>query len=153
MRILENRIPPPLVAIFTAAIMWLAVPMVPTFQIASPLRLAISIAFLVFGAACLLLGGRALIVAKTTFNPIQIEKASSLVTSGIFNYSRNPMYLGLAALLVGWTAYLASPWLLAGPVLFIAFINRFQITPEERAMSAKFGNDFATYKTRVRRWL
>ena len=153
MNALENRIPPPLVTLAIAAAMWLAAPLAPTLQLAISSRLPIAVIFLVFGVACLLQGGWALTAAKTTFNPIQIEKASALVTKGIYNYSRNPMYVGFASLLVGWAVYLASPWLLFGPAIFVAFINRFQITPEERVMSAKFGSDFTTYKSRVRRWL
>jgi len=80
-------------------------------------------------------------------------KASALVTAGIYKLTRNPMYLGLVLLLCAWAFYLAAIWPFVGPVLFIAYINRFQIGPEERIMGAKFGGDYADYVSRVRRWI
>ena len=92
-------------------------------------------------------------VAKTTVNPLKPETASSLVTSGVFKYSRNPMYVGLAIILLAWTTYLAVPLGLLAVVGFIAYIQRFQIVPEERALVVLFGNEFEAYQSTVRRWL
>jgi protein-S-isoprenylcysteine O-methyltransferase Ste14 len=75
------------------------------------------------------------------------------VTGGIFRYTRNPMYVGFTSLLVGWACYLSVPWLLFEPIAFAIFITRFQIIPEERVMSVKFGQDYTDYRQRVRRWL
>jgi len=86
-------------------------------------------------------------------SPLEPEAATSLVTGGIYRYTRNPMYVGFAALLLGWAVYLAVPWVLLGPVAFILFITRFQIIPEERALSSKFGRQYGEYQERVRRWL
>ena len=91
--------------------------------------------------------------AKTTVNPLKPEKASSLVTSGVYRVTRNPMYLGLALVVLAWAVLLASPVLLLGPVGFVAYINRFQIAPEERVLSARFGADFEAYRAQGRRWL
>jgi protein-S-isoprenylcysteine O-methyltransferase Ste14 len=63
------------------------------------------------------------------------------------------MYVGLTALLLGWTVWLSSPWLILGPVAFMLFLTRFQIIPEERVMSSKFGRAYNQYRQRVRRWL
>ena len=63
------------------------------------------------------------------------------------------MYVAMTCLLASWAAYLATPWSLLGPLFFVLFITRFQILPEERAMTAKFGTDYGDYKRRVRRWL
>jgi protein-S-isoprenylcysteine O-methyltransferase Ste14 len=90
--------------------------------------------------------------AKTTSNPLKPQTASSLVTSGVYRFTRNPMYAGVAAWLLGWAAFLAVPWAFLGPILFIAFITRFQIIPEERALKARFGSDYAEYQQRVGRW-
>jgi protein-S-isoprenylcysteine O-methyltransferase Ste14 len=91
--------------------------------------------------------------AKTTINPVDINAASSLVTTGIYSRSRNPMYVGLTSVLLALSLVLGNVWLLIGPALFVAFITRFQIIPEERAMLAKFGEPYAAYCQRVRRWL
>jgi protein-S-isoprenylcysteine O-methyltransferase Ste14 len=91
--------------------------------------------------------------AKTTVNPVNPEKASSVVTGGVYSYTRNPMYVGLTALLVGWAIWLSAPWVFLGPVAFMLYLMRFQIIPEERIMSAKFGRDYDDYRNRVRRWL
>ena len=85
-------------------------------------------------------------------NALEPERASSLVVEGVYGRTRNPMYLGLALTLVGWAVYLAAPWALIGPALFVALITRIQIVPEERALSEKFGSEFAAYRQAVRRW-
>jgi protein-S-isoprenylcysteine O-methyltransferase Ste14 len=74
-----------------------------------------------------------------------------MVTSGIFRHTHNPMYLGLPAVLLGWAANLAAPWAFPGPVLFVGFITRFQIIPEERALKGKFGSEYVEYQRRVGR--
>jgi protein-S-isoprenylcysteine O-methyltransferase Ste14 len=91
--------------------------------------------------------------AKTTINPVAPEKASSVVTGGIYSCTRNPMYVGLTAVLVGWAIWLSPPWVLFGPVAFMLYMTRFQIIPEEHVMSSKFGRAYDDYRQRVRRWL
>lgn len=91
--------------------------------------------------------------ARTTVNPLKPEAATSLVSAGIYRVTRNPMYLGLALLLLAWSIYLASPWTLAIVAGFVLFIDRLQIVPEERVLAALFGPDFEQYRARVRRWL
>ena len=90
---------------------------------------------------------------KTTISPVDLESASALVTSGVFRFSRNPMYVGFTAMLVGWAVCLAAPWALVGPVAFVLFTNRFQIIPEERVMRDKFGQAYDDYQAQVRRWI
>ena len=90
---------------------------------------------------------------QTTINPIKIETASSLVVSGIFNYSRNPMYLGMALILLGLSLKFNLIGGLIFTALFILFITNFQIKPEEKAMQKIFGEEFLSYKNKVRRWL
>ncbi|HSB48970.1 MAG TPA: isoprenylcysteine carboxylmethyltransferase family protein, partial [Burkholderiales bacterium] len=92
-------------------------------------------------------------LARTTINPMKPETTSSLVRSGVYGISRNPMYVGLLFVLAGWAAYLASAWALLGLVAFVPYMNRFQIAPEERALSALFGTEYTAYASKVRRWL
>jgi protein-S-isoprenylcysteine O-methyltransferase Ste14 len=89
----------------------------------------------------------------TTVNPMKPSSTSSLVTSGIYHFTRNPMYLGLLFILIGWALYLANVLAFLFLPAFILYMNRFQIEPEERALTALFGQEFFEYASRVRRWL
>jgi len=85
--------------------------------------------------------------ANTTFDPVHLDRVTSLAMGGIYRYTRNPMYVGMFVMLLGWAVFLASPWMLLGPLLFAPFITRFQILPEERVLRAK------AYRAQVRRWV
>lgn len=150
---LEHRIPPPVVAVLVVAAMWGLAQLLPRVAIASdvrnPIALGVALAGLVLSSAASMQFRR----ARTTVNPLRPENASALVTGGVFRFSRNPMYVGLLLGLLGWAIYLGSPVSLAGLVVFILYINRFQIEPEERAMTQRFGAEFEAYRARVRRWL
>jgi protein-S-isoprenylcysteine O-methyltransferase Ste14 len=91
--------------------------------------------------------------ARTSFDPFKPMEASCLVTGGVFGVSRNPMYLGLVLLLIGWAVWLGtvSPWFV--PPLFVIFISVTQIVPEETALEANFGETYLAYRHSVRRWL
>jgi protein-S-isoprenylcysteine O-methyltransferase Ste14 len=91
--------------------------------------------------------------ARTTVSPLQPERTSALVATGIYRFTRHPMYLGLLITLFAWSVFLLSPWSVVGPLMFVIYIDRFQIAPEERVLSAIFGPDYADYSARVRRWL
>ena len=105
------------------------------------------------GAAIALAGVVQFARARTTVNPLQPDAASSLVSGGVYRWTRNPMYLGMALVLLAWAVYLSSIAALAVLPLFIVYINRFQIEPEERALQARFGAQFERYRKAVRRWL
>jgi protein-S-isoprenylcysteine O-methyltransferase Ste14 len=153
MNALENRVPPPLVALLTAAIMWAIARGAPAMQIDSTLRLALVGVLATLGGIFALSGFRAFGQAKTTVDPINIEAVSALVTSGIYRYTRNPMYVGLTALLLAWAVYLAVLWAFLGPLAFVLYMTRFQIIPEERVLLEKFGTAYTAYRRQVRRWL
>ena len=107
----------------------------------------------VVGVSFDLLGLLAFHRSRTTINPMNPSKSSALVTGGVYRVTRNPMYVGLALLLTAWAVHLSALWPFAGPVLFVIYMNRFQIGPEERVMRSKFGEEYAAYAARVRRWL
>jgi protein-S-isoprenylcysteine O-methyltransferase Ste14 len=153
MQFLEHRIPPPVVAVLAAVLIWTMARHTPAIPIADGLRVGVA---LNLWLAAVLIAGAALLDfrrARTTVNPVDIDAASALVTSGVFRFTRNPMYLGLATLLTGWVLYLAAPWGLVGVAAFVLYLSRFQIVPEERVMQAKFGDVYQDYRNRVRRWL
>lgn len=93
--------------------------------------------------------------AKTTVNPVNIHNTSSLVTHGIYQYSRNPMYVGLVFILLGIACHWNANMLISAVVLlcFIAYMNVFQIIPEERMLAKLFNEEFEAYKNTTRRWL
>jgi protein-S-isoprenylcysteine O-methyltransferase Ste14 len=153
MNILEHRLPPPVLALLIGltmiAVAWFRPPGAVDPTIRYGLAGVLVAASFAFGAPAVVRFRS----AGTTLNPVAIDRASVLVTDGIYRYSRNPMYLSWAALLAGLSAGLAVPLTALGPLVFVAFITRFQIIPEERVMLAKFGPAYESYRLRVRRWL
>ena len=150
---LENRVPPPLVMLLTGAAMTAVAWLTPAVNSGGPLRWTIGGLGLAMGASVVVIGARTFWRNRTTIDPVDIERASTLVTGGIFSLSRNPMYVGFTTMLVCWGICLGAPWSLLGPVGFLFFIKRFQVIPEERAMHAKFGQAYDDYRAKVRRWV
>ncbi len=89
----------------------------------------------------------------TTVNPTTPEESSQVVDSGIYQFSRNPMYLAMLLALVAYACYLQSPLNVAVCLVFIWYITKYQITPEERMLTKLFGQQYSDYQSRVRRWL
>jgi len=153
MSLLELKIPPPVVALLVGAIMWVASHTGPSLDLPITPRIVVFLAIALVGGVIALLGGIELKRAETTASPLKPHNSSALVISGIYRFTRNPMYLGLAFVLLGWAAFLCSPWALVGNILFALYINRFQICPEEKLLLVKFGAPYAVYLSSVRRWL
>ena len=150
---LELKIPPVLLTVLFGGMMWLVSRFTP--GIATPPELRIT-AVLVFAVAGSFIGLAAVVSfrkASTTVNPLTPEACSSLVESGVFRHSRNPMYLALLLALAAWGFHLGNIYSLALTAVFVVYMNRFQILPEERALETAFGDEFRDYKRRVRRWL
>jgi protein-S-isoprenylcysteine O-methyltransferase Ste14 len=145
---------PPLVTVaVTALVMKLTAWALPalTFAVRGQGLLALSLGGL--GVAVAALGVISFRRARTTVNPLRPERASALVATGVYHWSRNPMYLGMLMVLIAWALHLGN---LSAPMwlpVFVAFMNRSQIVPEERALATKFGEEFESYRAKVRRWL
>lgn len=150
---LELRIPPLVVwATFAAAVAALAY-LVPVAKVAFPGHHPIAIACLLGGIAIAIAGVLAFRSARTTVNPRAPDRTSAIVTTGIYRWSRNPMYLGMALSLFGVAAWHSSlPGYLLVP-MFCAYMTEFQIKPEERTLVAIFGQEFSKYMTKVHRWI
>jgi protein-S-isoprenylcysteine O-methyltransferase Ste14 len=153
MKFLELKIPPVLVFFITAALMWVVAFTFEDLGANKAIRA-------ILGVVCLLLGGFIAVSgviefrkAKTTVNPINPQKASSLVSSGIYRYTRNPMYTGLLFVLIAWSCFLDNFFSLLVIFVFLLYMTQFQIKPEERTLESIFGNDYIRYKGQVRRWL
>lgn len=150
---LELKIPPPLVAILCAAGMWAMAQITEPYVIHPALKWTIVSVFIFIGAAFDIAGLLEFRRSKTTINPLHPEKSSTLVSGGVYQITRNPMYVGMACFLMAWTAYLENSAALLGVAAFMLYITRFQIKPEEKILAQLFGDVFADYQKRVRRWL
>ena len=153
MRRLELKIPPMIVVTIAAVLMWAIARAAPHLTWPYPGRVLLATALLVVGIAIIAMGIRAFSRSRTTVDPRFPENASGIVSSGIYRYSRNPMYLGMLVVLLAWAAQLSNLATLVVPVLFALYITRWQIVPEERALAAKFGAEYEAYRRSVRRWL
>lgn len=150
---LELRIPPPVVGLVTGAGVIALTVLVPGAGFAFPGSRVLAVCLVLVGIGIDLAGLVAFRRARTTVNPLRPHRAATLVTGGVYGVTRNPMYLGLAVSLTGialWDVNLLA--LLLVP-LFCAYITRFQIRPEERALRDIFGDDYTRYAARVRRWI
>jgi len=152
-RFLELRVPPPVVAVAIAAAMYLAGKRAPDPHLEFQARVPMVALLAAAGVALDLAGLWIFHRRQTTVNPRLPDRATSLVTSGIYRWTRNPMYLGLLLLLTSWAIWLSSAVCFLGLPLLIVYLTRFQILPEERVLRAKFPTESADYQRRVRRWL
>jgi len=152
MRGLELKVPPPAVALVTAVLMWLvsraAAALAFEFPAGNILAIGLAAAGIIIAVAGVLTFRR----ARTTLNPTKPESSSSLVSWGIYRVTRNPMYLGLLLELTGWAIFLSNWLAFVFLPVFIVYIHRFQIVPEERVLTSLFGGEFVAYQSRVRRW-
>lgn len=149
---LESRIPPLAVLAIVAGLMWLVAQATPAAEFPLPARRAIALGLTAAGIATAVAGVISFRRAKTSVNPLKPGAASTLVVSGIYRLTRNPMYLGMLGVLVGWAVFLANAVAFPVATIFVAYLNRFQIAPEEKVLAARFGPDFSAYAANVRRW-
>ena len=157
MRWLEHRIPPPVIDLACIGLMWLLARAVPAAQLwsvgAYPLGVGAGLGLALAGGLIALAGVWEFRRARTTINPLAPQRASALVQTGVFGLTRNPMYLGMLMLLMGWAAYLGNAVSLLELPLFVWLLNTLQIKPEERILQDRFGEHFTRYAARVRRWV
>lgn len=151
---LELKILPDVVFLFTAAVMWVAARFTPPLaNLPLPARVITAVIFCVAGLAVVQAAGLEFRRLNTSTDPLRPESAAALVTSGIYRVTRNPMYLGMTIVLLGWGLFLMNLVSLGLVSFFVFYINFFQIPPEERLLAARFGDAYRTYTKKVRRWL
>jgi len=147
------KVPPVAVGVIAAALMWLVASAAPAFDFMLPANSVCAVSLTLIGILTCLAGVVSFRRAKTTVNPMKPDSTSSLVVSGIYRYTRNPMYLGFLLILLGWAVFLSNVLALILLPVFVLYMNRFQISPEERVLASLFPDDYAQYRARVRRWL
>ncbi|MDG2188208.1 MAG: isoprenylcysteine carboxylmethyltransferase family protein [Candidatus Marinimicrobia bacterium] len=148
---MNTKIPPPIVTATFGLIIYFSKSFSPVYSFENSNM--ISVIFLLFGLGIFSAAVQSFKKHKTTINPLSPDKASSLVNSGIFSYSRNPMYLGMLLILLSVSFKFNISGGLFISFLFKIYITRFQIIPEEKAMAKLFGEEFITYKNQTRRWI
>ncbi len=147
------RIPPPIIGLACAAATAWAASMDGTFWAGWGLWQWLGIGIMIAGVSLDIFAVAQFRRVRTTINPLRPERSSALVTDGLFAFTRNPMYVGMALALVGWSVALATAWGLIAVAIFVGWITWFQIRPEEAAMRQRFGADFERYAMQTRRWL
>ena len=153
MKYLELKVPPVVVVIASGFLMWIVSWMFPSQSFWFPGIYACANLFGAIGIITVAAGIRSFRQARTTVDPRKPDTATSLVQSGIYKYSRNPIYVGLLFILIGMAVYSRNYSSFAVLPAFVLYMNRFQIRPEEQALEHLFAQDFRDYKKRVRRWL
>ena len=148
---MSTKIPPPIVTLIFGLIIFFSKSLFPIFKFNNSNY--VSLIFLIFGFIILITAVKSFKKHQTTINPLNPDQASTLVNSGIFSFTRNPMYLGMLFILLS----ISFNFNILGGIiicfLFKIYITRFQIMPEEEAMEKIFGKDFVEYKKKVRRWI
>ena len=148
---MNNKIPPPIVTLVFGLAIYFSKPLFPDFS--NVILNVLSLLLIIVGPLTLISAARSFKAQETTINPIKIDKATSLVVSGVFKYSRNPMYLGLLMIVISTSIFYLNIFSITTPMLFYFWINRFQIKREEIFLKEKFGKEYLSYKNKTRRWI
>ena len=145
------KIPPPILVLILVVSSFLSSKKIDVIHI--PNQTLTSILILLIGILILIIPVSKFIKSKTTIDPIKFKKVNKLVTSGIYKYSRNPMYLGLLLIVISSSILYLNIYSVTTPMIFYYWINRFQIKREEIFLTEKFGKEYLLYMTRTRRWI
>lgn len=145
------KIPPPILVIILITSIYFSSDKLDLISV--PYRTLFSIVILSIGILVIINPVVKFIKSKTTVNPVEFKNVEKLVTSGIYKYSRNPMYLGMIMIIISTTVYYLNFYSLLTPFIFYFWINRFQIKREEVFLEEKFGQEYLSYKTKTRRWI
>ena len=145
------KIPPPLLVIILTSLVYFSSTKLELIYL--PYRQIISTLILIIGLIVIISPVLNFIKLKTTVNPVKFENVNRLVTTGVYKYSRNPMYLGMIMIIISTTVYYLNFLSVFSPLIFYIWINKFQISREEIFLEDKFGDDYLKYKSKTRRWI
>jgi len=146
----ERRIIPPVYLLMTLVLMWFMQFVLPVFRYIHEPVAYVGIIGVLLGIIMAALAAGMFKQAGTGIRPF--DEATTLVTSGFYRYTRNPMYIGMILMLAG-VAFLMGTIGAALPVLvFILIIRNNFVVGEERFLEASFGQQYLDYKSNVRRW-
>ena len=146
-----KKIPPPILVLILVSFNYFSSKKIDLIHL--PNQDLISIIILLIGLLILTNPIFKFIKSKTTIDPIKFKKVNKLIISGIYKYSRNPMYLGLLMIVISTSIFFLNIFSITTPLLFYCWINRFQIKREEIFLTEKFGEEYMSYKIKTRRWI
>ena len=146
-----KKIPPPILVLILVSSNYYSSKKIDLIHL--PNQDLISIIIFLFGILILINPIFKFIKSKTTIDPIKFKKVNKLIISGIYKYSRNPMYLGLLMIVISTSIFYLNIFSITTPFLFYFWINRFQIKREEIFLTEKFGKEYSLYKSKTRRWV
>lgn len=150
---LELKIPPAVVMLFFMILMYFISSVFTSFNIDFMFQMFLSVETAVSGFVLIVAATYVFNEKGTSINPMKPESATFLVRYGIYKFTRNPMYLGMVIILIAWLIFLGNVLNIVNIILFILYMNKYQIIPEEKALEKLFGDEFLSYKTKVKRWL
>lgn len=150
---MRNRVPPPLLTVVSILLIWFASRVLPALNFTFGAAIWVGSTLVICGIALLLWAGVLFKRKKTTVNPFRPKSTKTIVATGPYRFSRNPMYLGMMLTIIGVGLYIGSLSLLPVCIIFMVYINETQIKPEERALAEAFGAEFKDYISNVRRWV
>ena len=153
MKKLELLLPPLPLTLALCGIIALCAKLTPQLSLSITSAVEWGFAFWIVGMAFVLPAAISFFKAKTTVDPRTPEKSNTLVISGLYKVSRNPMYVGFLFIIVGTACFYGHISGLIISALFTPYLNRFQISLEEQQLSARFGAEYEQYCQKVRRWL
>ena len=145
------KVPPPILVLILVVSIYMSQYQLETTHL--PYNNSISLVILLVGALILINPVFKFIKSKTTVNPVKFVKVNKLVTSGIYKYSRNPMYLGMILIIISTSIFYLNYYSVLTPFIFYFWINKFQIKREEIFLKEKFGKDYLSYMSKTRRWI
>ena len=145
------KIPPPILVIILTSLVYFSSTKLELIYL--PYRQIVSVVILIIGLIVIVSPVVDFIKSKTTVNPVKFKNVNRLVTTGIYRYSRNPMYLGMILIIISTTVYYLNFLSVFSPLIFYIWINKFQINREEIFLEDKFGSEYLKYKSKTRRWI
>tara|TARA_Y100001980_G_C14440930_1_gene227055 strand:+ start:200 stop:649 length:450 start_codon:yes stop_codon:yes gene_type:complete len=145
------KIPPPILVIILTSLVYFSSTKLELIYL--PCRQIVSVIILIIGLIVIVSPVVDFIKSKTTVNPVKFKNVNRLVTTGIYRYSRNPMYLGMILIIISTTVYYLNFLSVFSPLIFYIWINKFQINREEIFLEEKFGSEYLKYKSKTRRWI
>jgi len=153
MRSLETKVPPVVLTAVLGLAGWLLAKLLPGASFLFRGQFTLAALCLVAGAAISLLGVKAFKDHRTTVNPTAPEETSQVVTTGVYKFTRNPMYVGFGLILLAAIVFFGNIASIAVIPFYVVYMTELQVKPEERVLLAKFGAPYSEYMTAVRRWL
>ena len=146
-----NKIPPPFIAAGNMVLFYLSTLLLPAFEFPGQTILGILIGL--EGMIIIFLSINLFRKNQTTINPFKAHLTSTLITSGIYSFTRNPMYLGLSSIQVAFGIFLGAYVSIVLIPAFIIYMTNNQIIYEEEVLKKEFGDEYIKYLKSVRRWI